>query len=671
MAYENDYYSSEEYFAIKNTALKNDALKAMVNKVEVEVEVKKNKRLPQRQTTATAKPTVLSIKQVPEKIIPFSTAESAYGYNPTEEELSNIKLQNTKDYLEETKAKEEYLKKLKEIEAWKRRKAYLDKIKYNKRLEQLEFEQAQQLLSLENLSNTKELLANAATPPGFHYMPNGELMSDAEHEAREKLPKCAPNGDLTSSAKQADERVIKSFTFDSSDISQDGETRNFIVNATNGSVFSLEIQSSIGKYYNFYNNTFQTAYASLDKKVVNGKFEFSVVFPAAGTRRYDILMLAESNTAHAAYREVLLDDGNIDLSSSTGSESLILRKELWQTANRTLTYNISAKSPNGVANLSDHASVSGQNFLKAATIGPITAFEFAVTSASTKAFQIIRQPTDLDVFVEVTRTIGSDPGVVIGEDISSSTHYNWPLDNLDGLEEGMIPIGTNITANSVIKKYEEVLTTSPDTACEQNVIVNKAEALETFQVKPTLTRNIAAKGVVAPVQTGNVTFDKQQAAALADDAIKFLAYGPEKIKRLTGWDIELRDLKVELTKPTTTTTSSSVNNVQIAIASGDGIVDDVSTVSGIGINALVGNPTVTTIASYSGTTATITVDSAQTLESGTTLTFHGGGETVTISGNITFKRRGKTYGSGYAMPGWDGKFYFDLEKFITPTAEAS
>ena len=51
-----------------------------------------------------------------------------------------------------------------------------------------------------------------------------------------------------------------------------------------------------------------------------------------------------------------------------------------------------------------------------------------------------------------------------------------------------------------------------------------------------------------------LTSNKQQ--LLADDDVTFLAYGPEKIKELTGWEIELNDLKVELTKPTTTTTGS-------------------------------------------------------------------------------------------------------------------
>ena len=510
-------------------------------------------------------------------------------------------------------------------------------------------------------------------PLGFHYMPDGSLMSDAEHEAIESLPRCAENNANPNVDQPADKR-IQSLDFDSSDVSNNGETRNFTINATNGSVFSLEIKSSANKYYNFYTNLFQTAYTNLNKVVTSGVYQFSVVFPIAGPVKYDIFLFAEDDTLHGPKEEVRFADDTVDLNSSTGSDSRILQKVLWQGVDRALTYAVSAKSPNSVAHLSDHATITPVNYLKSATPIVQTSFSFSVTSASTKAFQISKQPTSDDIFVEVERTIGSAPAVIEGEDISSSTHYSWPINNIDGLSEGMSVIGTNVTASSAIGSYQETITSLPNSSCEQNFIVKRVEALDTLGTPPTLTRDISggsSKGVLITTQTGNVTFDKQQAAALADDDVTFLAYGPEKIKELTGWEIELNDLKVELTKPTTTTTAASTNSTTITVASGDGIVDNVSTVSGIGINAAAGNPTVTAIGSYSGTTATLTVDSAQTLESGTTLTFHDSGETVTISGNIVFKTRGKTYGTNYAMPGWDGKFYFDLEKFITATNETS
>ena len=308
------------------------------------------------------------------------------------------------------------------------------------------------LLIYQNFITSK---AQPLAPPGYHQMPNGSIMSNAEHPAYENLPKCdSANYDIPGVGKD-DNAVILGIDFDHSDIDQGGETRSFKVSATNGSTFSLEIKSSAGKHYNFYSNSFTTAHASLKNITVYGTYEFSVVFPSAGARTYDIFLIAQGETSHTGYEEVLLDDNTIDLNSSTGSSSKLLHKQLRQSLNETLTYELSAKSPNGVANLSDHASITGQGFLKAksAMLGIKTDFSFSVTSGSTKAYQILKQPTFEDVFVEVTRTIGSAPIFLDGEDLGSSTHFSWPLDNIDGLTEDMIPIGTNVTANSVIKHY--------------------------------------------------------------------------------------------------------------------------------------------------------------------------------------------------------------------------
>lgn len=526
------------------------------------------------------------------------------------------------------------------------------------------------LLIYQDFITTK---AQQLAPPGYHQMADGSLMADTEHIAHENLPKCSDSKGDRDGFVKADKAIITDFDFDHSDISGSGETRFFTVSATNGSIFSLEIKSSAGKHYNFNSNSFTTAYASLKNTAVYGAYSFSVVFPSSDAPiTYDIFLIAQDGASHAAYAEVLFDDNTIDLNSSTGSNSSLLHKRLHQVSSTVsnLTYELTAKSPNSVANLSDHASITGLSKKKSTMLDSRTTFEFSVTSGSTKAYQILKQPTSEDIFVEVTRTIGSAPVFIEGEDTSSSTHYNWPLDNIHGLSEDIIPIGTNVTADSVIKYHRETVASLSDTPCAYETVVSYTEPL-TKTSTTTLTRN-ATTGVLVTTQLGNVTFDKQQAAALADDHVKFLAYGPAKIKELTGWELEFVDLKVELTAPTTTTTQATVNSTTVTIASGDGIADDVSTVSGIGITGDGASaPKVTNIGSYSGTTATITFDSAQTLENGTTLTFHDAGETITISGSVIFKTDGKTFGTNYELPNWDGKFYFDLEKFITPTAEAS
>ena len=54
----------------------------------------------------------------------------------------------------------------------------------------------------------------------------------------------------------------------------------------------------------------------------------------------------------------------------------------------------------------------------------------------------------------VTRTVGAAALPIVGEDVSGSTFYRWPLDNVVGLTNRMrIAPGTNVTAFSIISDY--------------------------------------------------------------------------------------------------------------------------------------------------------------------------------------------------------------------------
>ena len=89
---------------------------------------------------------------------------------------------------------------------------------------------------------------------------------------------------------------------------------------------------------------------------------------------------------------------------------------------------------------------------------------------------------------------------------------------------------------------------------------------------------------------------------------------------------------MELTKPTTSTTSAVSNSATIPVADREGTIQNISTVSGIGIAAGSINPTVTS-ATADGA-GSWTLGTAQTLESGITLTVEGTGRTATITGDI-------------------------------------
>ena len=571
-------------------------------------------------------------------------------------------------------------------------------------------------------SSARQSTVNAqglVAPDGYHYMPNGTLMSDIEHA------RLYGGGGGT----------IELFNLDTTNLKASGEKRRFTI--TGNGTFSLMIKNESDQHYNFITNKFQAANTRLANVKLRNTYSGNISFPVAptttdivdgavndgvkvvmdnnvatkmevgdrvtgnaalnaanvtvvelstdsnakkfsmseaiaiaddavlsftGSDQYDVFLFAEEGTKHANYTEARFADDSIDINSSIGSDSLLLRKVIYQTLDVRLT--LSAISPNGGTLFSGAAATpqvittnTGKN------TGKIP-FSFSVSAGSTHSFKIDKIPTISDVMIFVTRTIGSSPIAIEGEDVSGSTNFRWPIDNIDGLTVGMVALGDNVTAGTIISPYEEVITELEGTAQERKFVKVRVEALDTLGVKPTITINTATKALTT-VQTGNIVFSKQQAAALADDAIRIYGYGPDAIQALSGWDIELSDMAVTLTKPTALVATTTVNSTTVDIDNGDGVMDDVSTVSGFNINSSVVNPTVTNIGSYGGSTATLTLSSAQSLEAGETLTFDGAGRTITISGNIEVKN------AGAVRSDWGGRLIFDLEKVITATNETS
>ena len=383
-----------------------------------------------------------------------------------------------------------------------------------------------------------------------------------------------------------------------------------------------------------------------------------------GSDQYDVFLFAENGTKHANYNEVRFDNDTIDINSSTGSDSLLIRKVIYQTLDIRLTFSggiiTNTSVPAGFSSLSNN-----RRTVISAQIGASTnkiPFSFEIEAGSTHSFRVDRNPTIDDACIKSTRTIGNFVQIE-GEDISGSTAYRWSIDNVDGLTSGMVPVGTNITAGSLLSSYEEVITSMVGTATQQKYVKVRKEAIEKTG-SPTLARDTGTKALTT-TQAGNVVFSKQQAAALASDEISIVGFGQNGIKSLTGWDIELTDIITTLTKPTALVTTTTVNSTTVAISNADGIMSDVSTVSSINMNPSAVNPTVTNIASYSGSTATLTLSSAQSLEAGETLTFDGAARKITISGNL------RVISAGSSPAYWDGILGFDLENFITATNESS
>ena len=265
------------------------------------------------------------------------------------------------------------------------------------------------MLNSEMESTTVE---RALAPPGYHYMPDGSLMLDSEMTT---LRTVTQNPDILQG------KIITFFDLDLSDLSATGERRLFAISGEPNAEFKLEIKdNTTGHYYNFVTNAFQAAASSLEDKMSTSSYNGSVTFPAVtgGDDQYDIFLYAvpsstaENSTQHDTYSEVRFADGSLDVNSSTGSDSLMMQKVIYQYAALTLTlagYSIDGTVAGAVG--TDTISINrGKPKAK-------TAFSFTFTAAATAAYRILKQPVADDVLAFIQPVVGSAPIDLPGENI--------------------------------------------------------------------------------------------------------------------------------------------------------------------------------------------------------------------------------------------------------------
>ena len=262
-------------------------------------------------------------------------------------------------------------------------------------------------------------------PKGFHYMPNGKLMSDADH--------IAMHGYI--------EKIITNFSIDTKDINYLGETRSFIIRGSKGAVFSLEIYDDAAgsptakpNYYNFSTNTWSTAKSGLYNIELSGNYNFQVTFPTiefidatcdydndptiahddddgkivagmtvtgtgipagatvssvtsdtafelsasttggavtngtltfAGIKKYTINLYAKTvdniRTKHDAYSEFRNPDNTININKSTGSNSDLLSKIIYQDIKKNLYLSLIAPALTQTSTDQTDGTVSSSN----------------------------------------------------------------------------------------------------------------------------------------------------------------------------------------------------------------------------------------------------------------------------------------------------------------------
>ena len=323
---------------------------------------------------------------------------------------------------------------------------------------------------------------------------------------------------------------------------------------------------------------------------------------------------------------------------------------------------------NGMTPHDDDSTAGSDSFLVSSGNSFKSTFSVSITPQSGRTFKVLRNPTVEDLCAYKTVTFGSAAIAIEGEDVSASTYFRWPVDNIAGLETNMVldpartGTGANTSTPAIISDY---ITTKDEQQIKENNYGNYIDIANVNDVVEGAVDNYANDVTAVDrngritAQAGNIIFDTKQADALkSDSGVRIFGYGKNGIKSLTGIDIDISDITVAFQGDGTnaavsTTTSGAVSSsTTIGLASVNNISEGME-VRGIGIATSTANPTVVSKSASTGA-ANIVVSAAQTLESGQTLFFDNGSNNVTIRGTIEISNMGIS----------DTTLFFDVEKFL-------
>jgi len=311
-------------------------------------------------------------------------------------------------------------------------------------------------------------------------------------------------------------------------------------------------------------------------------------------------------------------------------------------------------------------STTGQQAFEISSGGSLkTSFSITCTAPTGRTLSVSRLPITDDLCAFTTVTFASAALAILGEDVSSSTYFRWPVTNIAGLSEGMVL--------DPARRGTGISTTTPATISAYNLTKTDLELVKRkyyTDINSTTVNDISVNGVdennnpitaidrnnIITAQAGNIVFSAQQADALkSDSGVRIFGHGAQKIKSLTGVGVSISNVAITPTQVSTTTTAAVSNSVTIPVTE-TGNISTASTIRGAGIDSSVANPTVSLKATASGA-GNLTVSSAQTLEKGQTLFFDNASNILTITGTIEILGVGLN----------DTTLYLDVERFLNAT----
>lgn len=185
-------------------------------------------------------------------------------------------------------------------------------------------------------------LNGVKAPKGFHYMPNGKLMNDAHHIAQYGYV----------------DKKINSIDIDFTDVSHVGESRPFTISGSGYISIEIYDDAATPNYYNFYTNTWSTdKNGSIHKIKIEGTYTNYINFEenTSSLKKFTFRVIAETvyncRTSQGNYVESRNADNSININKSTGSNSNIVEKIIYQDVEKSLF--ISCIAPSKYATVTD------------------------------------------------------------------------------------------------------------------------------------------------------------------------------------------------------------------------------------------------------------------------------------------------------------------------------
>lgn len=432
-------------------------------------------------------------------------------------------------------------------------------------------------------------------------------------------------------------KLIRGFEINTKDLSALQEGRFFKIKGDNSAVFSLQVKTSVGKFYNFSSKLFETTVTSehrLANQVITGSsYSGSILFPAdADGETYTILLSAEP---HFDTEIISGLAGSIN-NTSLEHNPVLYQVDITQVADVTMYVRPTAATAShyGGVSTTQRATITKSPTVTSPTTTTVSWSITNQTSADTNSFGFVPVQTlkrvrgdaslgsastinDAAWYASTTAVIDDTKS----DDGGGSTHYNYFVDSVSDLS-----IGMTVTAISS----------------------------GTLGSLPTLTNVNLSETVAVLSNRGKPAIKLSTAKAFADGiTLTLKAQSTSSINKALGCDITLSNFKLTQT-PLTTTVRGTISNSTAIDVNGTYGISSGAFMEGFGVDNSTSNP-IAAIATKDDTTGQITSTVNQTLSAGTVLNIIGSSNSYTITGDITVNK----------MPANGTTVYLDLDQLLT------